>query len=295
MRTGLILLAVLVAAGLAVLWHTDLDQAVMRWALAGQREAQNGLARALRSLHAKDPGAVTVFLALCFAYGFFHAVGPGHGKILIGGYGVARRVSFWWLSAVAFLSSLGQAMTAVLLVGAGFWVLGQGRVQLTTLAEDTSAPLSFALIALVGLWLAFRGARGLWAGGAAPRHHHSVYHPCGHAHAPDAAALAGAQTWYAVAALVGAVAIRPCTGALFVLILTAQLGLFRMGILGSFAMAFGTASVTVAVAIAAVTLRKGTLAQVPGAGTLARVQPLLELGVGVMVAVLAGSFVLPAL
>ena len=296
MRGGLIWLAIVLALGLAALFLTSADDALYRWALAEQRDTQNGLARALRALRAGEPGALIAFTGLCFAYGFFHAAGPGHGKILIGGYGAARRVGLWRLSGIALLSSLAQALTAIMLVGAGLWLLGWGREQMTGLADETFAPLSFALIALVGLWLAWRGTRGL----IGRNHTHTLgadgtCSTCGHTHAPDADALSQATSWRDVAMLVGAVAIRPCTGALFILILTAQMGIFAIGVAGAFAMGLGTASVTVAVAIAAVTLREGALASLPGSAAIARAQPLLELGVGLIVALLAGSLALQAL
>lgn len=296
MRGGVIWLAIVLALGLAVLFLTGADDALYRWALAEQRDTQNGLARALRALRAGEPGALIAFTGLCFAYGFFHAAGPGHGKILIGGYGAARRVGLWRLSGIALLSSLAQALTAIMLVGAGLWLLGWGREQMTGLADETFAPLSFALIALVGLWLAWRGTRGL----IGRNHTHTLgadgtCSTCGHTHAPDADALSQATSWRDVAMLVGAVAIRPCTGALFILILTAQMGIFAIGVAGAFAMGLGTASVTVAVAIAAVTLREGALASLPGSAAIARAQPLLELGVGLIVALLAGSLALQAL
>ena len=90
-------------------------------------------------------------------------------------------------------------------------------------------------------------------------------------------------------------AIRPCTGALFVLIVTAQMGIFAVGIAGTLAMALGTASVTIAVAVAAVTLRRGLLAGLADSAALARAQPILEVAVGALIAVLATQLALAAL
>lgn len=302
------LVALAVVAGLALLWWTGGARVVELWALEGQREAQTAMARGLRALRGGDPAALTGFLAVCFAYGFFHAAGPGHGKLLIGGYGAARAVGAAKLSAVALVSSLAQGATAVALVGAGVWVWQLGRAQMTGMADRLFAPLSFAAIALVGLWLAWRGLRGLRApgmgGGQGEGHHHHDHDhagdgatcaTCGHAHGPDPVALAQATGWRDIAVLVGAVAIRPCTGALFVLILTAQMGIFATGVAGTFAMALGTASVTVAVAVTAVTLRRGVLAGMARNAALARVQPVIELAVGLLVAVIAGQLALATL
>ena len=107
--------------------------------------------------------------------------------------------------------------------------------------------------------------------------------------------MAAARDWRALAALIGAVAIRPCTGALFVLILTAQMGIFGIGIAGVIVMGLGTASVTVAVAVAAVTLRRGALAGLADSPFLARAQPVLELSVGMVVALVAGQLALAAI
>jgi len=211
------------------------------------------------------------------------------------------------LAAVALASSLAQGLTAVALVGAGVWVWQLGRERMTEMADRLLAPLSFGAIALVGVWLAWRGLRGLMAlrgdhGGHGHHGHDHDHHggdavcgTCGHAHGPDPAALAQATGWRDIAVLVGAVAIRPCTGALFVLILTAQMGIFAIGVAGTFAMALGTASVTIAVAVAAVTLRRGALAGLADNALLARVQPVIEIAVGVLVALVAGQLALAAL
>lgn len=311
---GTIVVALILAG--AVLWLLGADRIVSIWALEGQREAQGAMAGALRRLRSGDASAVASLMAVCFGYGFFHAAGPGHGKILIGGYGAARQVSAARLSLVALASSLAQGLTAVVLVGAGLWLVGWSRERMTQMADELFAPLSFLAIALVGLWLVWRGARGLWRLQQAraeihdhahdhTHHHHAHDHAhegpdhvcssCGHAHAPSPEAVANATGLREIIALIAAVAIRPCTGALFVLILTAQMGVFWAGVMGAFAMALGTASVTILVALASVGLRKGALAGLAESAALARAQPMIELAVGAIIAVIAFQLALAAL
>ena len=287
-RPLLSLAALCLIAAALWLWGLGGAAALADWARAGQAEAQQAMARLLRSLRAGEPGAMAGLMGLCFAYGFFHAVGPGHGKILLGGYGLAARVGAWRLSGLAVASSLAQSASAVALVYAGVLVFDLTRQAMTGLAEQWMAPASYGAIALVGGWLALRGWRG-WRGRAGHAHDHSHdCGACGHRHAPTADEAARVRGWRDAAALIGAVAIRPCTGALFLLILTWRLGIEAAGILGTVMMGLGTASVTVAVALASVTLREGALARLTvseGHG-LARALAALEIGAGLAIAAL---------
>ncbi|WP_291728573.1 hypothetical protein [Leisingera sp. F5] len=303
MRAFLAVTALAVAAFAAWLWGFGGAGVVAAWAGEGQREAQTAMARGLRALRAGEPGALTALLALCFAYGFFHAAGPGHGKLVIGGYGMAKPVPLLRLAGLALASSLAQAATAVVLVAGGLLLLDWGREQLTSAAEDVLAPVSYGLIALVGLWLLLRGARRLLGSraGRAGEHHHHHHHEhedvcasCGHRHGPTAEEAANAASLRDALAIIGAVALRPCTGAVFLLLLTWSMGVLWAGIAGAFAMGLGTATVTVAVAAAAVTLRKGALAQMQGTGAL-RAAAVLEIAAGAVVAVLACQIMLRAL
>lgn len=307
MQRALIFAGLAIAVALGASFALGLDRVVFQWALEGQREAQTLLARALRALRAGEAGALAALMGVCFSYGVFHAAGPGHGKLLIGGYGAAGRVGALKLSFVALISSLAQALTAIALVAGGLWVWGISRARMTGLADDLFQPLSFALIAVVGLWLAWRGARGLMALRQAHAAPHDVPHDhlhegtdmhcatCGHAHMPAVDDVARAGGLRDLVVLVGVVAIRPCTGALFVLILTAQMGIFAAGIAGALAMGIGTASVTVLVAILSVTLREGALRALPNSAALSLAQPTLAVAVGLFIAIIAGRLALGAI
>ncbi|MQQ09887.1 hypothetical protein GFB49_15585 [Epibacterium sp. SM1979] len=331
--TGWLTVAAIVI-GVAAVWLWGLGGAdhIARWAAAQQQDVQNALAQALRALKSNQPGALMTLLSLCFAYGFFHAAGPGHGKLVIGGYGLGRAVPMLRLIGLALGSSLAQAGTAILLVVGGLTLLNWGRVELTGMTEEVLAPISYALIALVGLWLALRGLRKLWpqipqartpkaqrdaspcphpglgrsfrqsvetgAAHAAQPHVYILPHndegicpDCGHRHGPTLDEVANTKSLRDALAIVAAVAMRPCTGAVFLLLLTWRLDLMTAGLLGTLAMGLGTASITIAVAIASVTMRQGALAQL-SAPRARQIAALMELCGGLVIALVASQIAL---
>lgn len=297
MRVTLLRAGLLVAGLLALFWAMGGFHWVEQAAAGAQKTVQAQLAGAVRAIRAGQGGALATLLALCFAYGFVHAAGPGHGKFLIGGYGVARRVGVWRLSGIAVLTAMAQAAVAVVMVHAGLWLLGWTREQMVGAAEGVMVIASYGAIAGIGLWLAWRGGRALWQG-AADRghlahphgHHHDHDHGdgcgCGHAHGPAPEAVERLAGWRDTLVLVAGVAVRPCSGALFLLILTWQLGIAGAGIAGAFAMGAGVASVTVLVAVMAVWAREGALSTLPVQG-VARALPAVELAAGLAIAAIA--------
>ncbi|OJY32684.1 MAG: hypothetical protein BGP11_01560 [Rhodobacterales bacterium 65-51] len=297
MRRGVILFAALLALGLLALWAGGGFTALRLWALAGAREVQQQMAGAVRGIATGAPGALAGLLAVCFAYGFFHAAGPGHGKMLIGSYGMARRVSLIRLAALALLSSLAQATVAVVLVYALMVGLGWARTQIEGVTVTVLAPVSHAMILGIGLWLVWRGVVN-WRGQAHPHHdHHHSHGPdcgCGHSHGPTPEQVAQVSGWRDAAALVAGIALRPCSGALFLLVLSWQMGIAAAGVAGVYAMGFGTATVTVAVAASAYFLREGAFEGLSG-GRLARAVPMIEIAVGLVVAIVSGGLLISAL
>ncbi len=290
-------LGILIAAGGLLLWLFGLGgmDLISHWAALQQREAQTALAAGLRAVRAGEPGAWITLMGVCASYGFFHAAGPGHGKLLIGGYGAAARVTALRLSTLAVISSLAQALTAIMLVGAGALVLGWSRARMTDTAEQVLAPASYGAIAMVGVWLAWRGLRRVRSvRAAAAVAEDGTCHSCGHAHGPSVDQVAGLTSWRDAVVIVVSVAMRPCTGAVFLLILCFGLGIPLAGIVGAMVMGLGTASVTVLVAILAVGTRRSALAGWSGSGAV-RAIALIEIVAGAVIAVIATTLLAPFL
>lgn len=295
MRWPVVILGTLGALALWLWAFGGADQ-ITRLAADVQRDVQNAMAAALRGLRAGEPGALATLWGLCFAYGFVHAAGPGHGKLVIGGYGAGTRVPARRLAGLALGASLAQAVTAILLVYAAALLFGWGRTQMTGVADDVLAPVSYALIGVVGLWLLIRGIRHL-----RPAHVHDHDHDhtgdgevcssCGHAHGPTLEQAQSVNTWRDGLIVIGTIAVRPCTGALFLLILTWRLGIDWAGIIGALIMGLGTASITVLVAFAAVGFRESALQLVTSAA-VARTLAWAEILAGGIVMILASQLVL---
>jgi nickel/cobalt transporter (NicO) family protein len=300
MRRTVLILGLAVGAALALLWATGALAVIERLATDAQRQVQGTLAGAIRALKGGQPGALVALLSLCFAYGFVHAAGPGHGKLLIGAYGMGSRVRLLPLAGIALISSLAQAASAVVLVYAGVWLLGWTREMLVGVADDVMLPISHAAIAGLGLWLVWRGWRALPRSLAAPAAAHDHHHDrhdghnhshgaCGHRHGPTPEEVSRVSSLREAAVLIGSIALRPCTGSLFLLILTWQMGIGAAGVLGAFAIGLGTATVTLVVAGLSVWTREGAIAALPGSG-LARALPLAQMAAGGVIALVALQF-----
>ena len=289
MRRALMLAGLLLAVLGGLLWLTGALEGLGHWLSGAQRAAQDRLAQGIRALRGGEPGALAAFWGVCFAYGVLHAAGPGHGKLVIGGYGLARRVPLGRLAGLALASSLAQAGVAVAVVYALVAVLGLARGAVEGAVEDWLTPAGYVMIAALGLWLVWRGARGLAGQGHDHGHHdhdHGACAQCGHAHGPTVEEAAKVESFRDGLLLVAGIAMRPCAGALFVLILTWQLGIATAGIAGAVVMGLGTALVTVGVAVLSVWAREGAAEVLPG-GRLARALPVVELALGAVIALAA--------
>ena len=96
---------------------------IVGWLLAKQAEFYRMLSGTIRSAKT-DGSAVWLLMGISFAYGIFHAAGPGHGKAVISSYLVANEETWKRGVTLSFASALLQALVAVAVVGIAAALLG---------------------------------------------------------------------------------------------------------------------------------------------------------------------------
>ena len=218
------------------------------WLLAVQSNFSSHLRAAVTALKAGGPW--TPLVVMGFAYGVFHAAGPGHGKAVIAGYIVAGERTLRRGFALSAAAALLQACVAIAIVLVGVFILratAAGMTRAGTLIET----VSFALVAGLGAAVTWRKA-GRLAGLVSDAPTEACGPGCGHAHLTDAAAIERLGGWRERAGVVLAAGSRPCAGAVLILVFCAAQGMLAAGIAATFAMALGTALTTGALASLAV-------------------------------------------
>ena len=95
---------------------------IIGWILAKQSEFYREMSSTIRAAKS-DGSAVWTLLGISFAYGIFHAAGPGHGKAVISSYLVANEETARRGIVLSFASALLQALVAVAIVAVLAWLL----------------------------------------------------------------------------------------------------------------------------------------------------------------------------
>ena len=257
------------------------------WILAKQAEFYRMLSGLIRAAKADGSAAYTL-LGISFLYGVFHAAGPGHGKAVISSYLVANNETWRRGIVLSFASAILQAFTAIAVVGVAAVFLGATAKAMGNTVRVIEI-VSYALILLIGLrllWVKGRAFLQVLGGGKGHHHdhghehghHHHHHHDheqeasaWGHGHAPEPNELAGAHWLKRGLTAIVAVGLRPCSGAIIVLVFALAQGLFWIGVASTFVMGLGTAITVAAIATLAVGARglAGKLAKAkPGAGLI---------------------------
>ena len=252
---------------------------IPQWVVEKQRVFQNHMAEAVIRMRSGDMLAISTLLISTATYGFVHALGPGHGKYLIGGVGIGTQIKHLHLISIAVISSITQALWAIVLVYSAFFFFGVAADKIETFSESLLLPLSYGAITLVGCILVFRGVRNVFrlnSGTTPPT-------KCTHSHGPNLDQLSNAFSWRERLILITSVAIRPCTGAIFLLIITWNLQLQWVGVAAVISMGLGTAALTSIVAISSISARKLVLLESRASAFTKVLLPLLQVMGGTLI------------
>src|SRR6202163_1258511 len=272
---------------------------IVGWLLRKQSAFYREISSTIRAAKT-DGSAVWSLLAISFLYGIFHAAGPGHGKAVISSYLVANQETARRGIVLSFASALMQSLVAVVIVAICALLLNATATTMCG-AEKAIEIVSYALIAAFGARLVWTKGGGFIRALQAPRpalamasagpghghdHHHDHHHHhhdhqgperhvhdehCGHSHGPEPGELAGPGGWRRGFGAIFAVGIRPCSGAILVLVFALAQGLFWAGIAATFVMGLGTAITVATIAVVAVSakdLARRLSAGTEGGGTL---------------------------
>jgi nickel/cobalt transporter (NicO) family protein len=266
---------------------------IVGWLLSKQSEFYREMSSTIRAAKS-DGSAVWTLLVISFAYGIFHAAGPGHGKAVISSYLVANQETARRGIVLSFASALMQSLVAVLMVGICALLLN-ATARTMCGAERVIEIVSYALIAAFGARLVWTKGGGfiralqapqalpaMALAAAAPHDHHEHSHShahvahhdhdhghddhrdehghvhdehCGHSHGPIPSELAGPGGWRRGFGAIFAVGVRPCSGAILVLVFALAQGMFWAGIASTFVMGLGTAITVATIAVIAVSAK----------------------------------------
>lgn len=166
---------------------------ILMWINLRQQEFYHSLAAAMKAMR-QDGSKLWLLIGLSFAYGIFHAAGPGHGKAVISSYMVANEVALRRGILLSFVSALLQGLTAVVVMMLAYFVLRGTAISMTDAAWFLEIS-SFVLVTLFGAWLLWRklGPSVLRLFGRTPAYSLSAAHS-GHSHGGHSHAHAHAHS-----------------------------------------------------------------------------------------------------
>jgi nickel/cobalt transporter (NicO) family protein len=230
---------------------------------AAQRQLNQALSRELRRLRGGEVTSAALAVAwIAFLYGVLHAIGPGHGKLVVSSLFLARDARLRTAVGVSWLVSLLQTVSAIAIVSVVALALGRGGF--AVLRDSRRIELvCYGLIAVIGLGMLVGALREAWVHRGQPR---------------ATADAAGTGRGVASAGLVLATGLTPCASAIIILLFALGQELYLVGVAACLVMAVGMGLTVSLVGLAAVAARRGTVHLVGGSSAAGH---RLKIGLGV--------------
>ncbi|WP_017223139.1 nickel/cobalt transporter [Moritella dasanensis] len=262
--------------GIWSLWPTLMTTG-MHW----QKQINNELSELLYAAKHEGLMAGLSLMMMSFLYGILHSVGPGHGKLIVTTYIATQDAKVKLSLIITLVSSLMQALVAVALVSVLLMLFDASMRDINHKAE-LLIPLSFYTAILLGVVIIWRNLMLMYRVVKAneqplasasstdssiviqrltpistptslAHHVHDDNCGCGHQHVVSSAQINDASSFKEYLAIILSIGIRPCTGAIMVLLFANMLDIYWLGIVSAVVMALGTALTTSTIAIMTIT------------------------------------------
>jgi len=284
-----IVFLLLLVVGLYQLWLVwpSLLVASIQW----QRDINAEMSDLLYYVQSNPVRGGAYLAGLSFLYGMLHSLGPGHGKVIVTTYLATHPTKVKASLMLTVISAFFQALVAIILVSVLLWGF-DASMRVVNQQATFVISLSFALVVILGLLICYKAIKRIYrvirpaklkevtlkplvtpstntekpltmkpVTGSASRfsinqnndHVHSATCGCGHQHVADADAINQASTWREYISIVASIGMRPCTGAIMVLLFANVVGLYWMGVISAIVMAVGTALSTSSIALMTLT------------------------------------------
>ncbi|WP_337026965.1 nickel/cobalt transporter [Pantoea eucalypti] len=252
-------------------WSQILLQSVL-W----QKDLHRQMTQLLQQVAEQPHQAGISLVIFSLIYGVLHALGPGHGKVVIATFLATHPSRVRTSIRLTLLASLLQGSVAIVLVTVMLVLLKTSSRQLH-LSSFWLEKGSYLLVIGLGVMIGYRALRALWLAlrprpapvfrAFQPQHQHDEHCGCGHAHLPTPQQMNGNVSWKTQMLVVVSMGLRPCSGAIMMLLFAKVIGVYGWGILSAAVMALGTALTISAIGLLVQQARSVAqrLAQ-PGAG-----------------------------
>lgn len=237
-KTGFTLAALVLLTALVTLFTQW--TAFQAWSLQSQIQLHRLLVTHLLQINSGQYSAGLWLIAVTFIYGILHAVGPGHGKFIVTTWLSTHQPPRGVALSVPFIGSLVQGLCAiafVFILALGF-NLTTGDLSVSRWYLEKASALFIAGLGVMMMVKAWRSQN--------QHEHHHHHEGCGHHHGITTQPV---NDWKAWLGIIIATGVRPCSGALTVLLFANVIGITRWGMFAVMTMALGTGMALVTLAL----------------------------------------------
>ncbi|MGC1056479.1 nickel/cobalt transporter [Pantoea agglomerans] len=226
-------------------WPQILMQSVL-W----QKDLHRQMTQLLQQVAEQPHQAGISLVIFSLLYGVLHALGPGHGKVVIATFLATHPTRVKTSIRLTLLASLLQGSVAIALVTVMLVLLKTSSRQLH-LSSFWLEKGSYLLVIGLGVMIGYRALRSLWRTlrphpapvfrAFKPHHQHDDQCGCGHAHLPTPQQMSGNLSVKTQLLVVVSMGLRPCSGAIMMLLFAKVIGVYGWGVISAAVMALGTA------------------------------------------------------